>query len=367
MSDDRRLHIVPNTPSDLDEEAPPTPEELAEAEALRAALDHDGSAVAGRDHGDAPIADALRAAWSPAPLDEPDHEALLARALGDDPVAAPATRIEQAAATRLADELATPPTGEGSAPYQLARALKAAHTPRALDELTHERILKRGLASAAASAGAAPSAKARASRSRLGVTMVALSSAVAAAAVLLLFSRFGQQGDMAAPAAQRAEAAASAAPMAAPTSAAAAAAAAPAPSMTMAAAEPPPPAAAPRPALGRSAGGKASPAKGAARPGEIDAPAGAGRLASADRAKRSAVDAPAAPPADVPATQPGYATPPPAADAVVAAFIPTRSTDDLFGAAPFPRTGGESQRIDRIAMARASDLRQNRFAAWGVR
>jgi hypothetical protein len=55
------------------------------------------------------------------------------------------------------------------------------------------------------------------------------------------------------------------------------------------------------------------------------------------------------------------------ADTIAAAFIPTRSTDELFGAQPFPRTGGESQRIDRIATARASDLRQNRFAAWGVR
>ncbi|HEY4119904.1 MAG TPA: hypothetical protein VGM56_18685, partial [Byssovorax sp.] len=113
MSDDRRLHIVPNAPSDLDDEAPPTPEELAEAEALRAALEGGDSAVAGRARGDASIAEALRVAWSPTPLDEPDHEALLARALGDDPVTAPATRIEHAAATRLAEELASPPAGEG--------------------------------------------------------------------------------------------------------------------------------------------------------------------------------------------------------------------------------------------------------------
>lgn len=44
----------------------------------------------------------------------------------------------------------------------------------------------------------------------------------------------------------------------------------------------------------------------------------------------------------------------------------TRSTAELFDA-PFARQGGESARIDRIATARASDLRQNRYAMWGVR
>jgi hypothetical protein len=48
--------------------------------------------------------------------------------------------------------------------------------------------------------------------------------------------------------------------------------------------------------------------------------------------------------------------------------VPSRSTDDLFDPhKEFPKTGGESARIDRIAMARTSDLRQNRFAAWGVK
>ncbi len=48
--------------------------------------------------------------------------------------------------------------------------------------------------------------------------------------------------------------------------------------------------------------------------------------------------------------------------------IAARSTQDLFDAAtPFPRSGGESARVDRIATARAADLRANRFASWGVR
>jgi len=43
-----------------------------------------------------------------------------------------------------------------------------------------------------------------------------------------------------------------------------------------------------------------------------------------------------------------------------------RSTQSLFPE-PFPAAGGTSARIDRIALARASDLRDNRFAHWGVR
>jgi hypothetical protein len=47
-------------------------------------------------------------------------------------------------------------------------------------------------------------------------------------------------------------------------------------------------------------------------------------------------------------------------------IVAVRSTQTLFDA-PFPRRGGESARIDRIARARGSDLRENRFARWGVR
>ena len=51
---------------------------------------------------------------------------------------------------------------------------------------------------------------------------------------------------------------------------------------------------------------------------------------------------------------------------VVAAVAVSRSTQALFPD-PFATTGGESARIDRIAMARAADLRDNEFAKWGVR
>ena len=54
---------------------------------------------------------------------------------------------------------------------------------------------------------------------------------------------------------------------------------------------------------------------------------------------------------------------PPAASAGLAV---TRSTQPLFRD-PFAVSGGVTARIDRIAMARAADLRDNEFAKWGVR
>lgn len=51
-----------------------------------------------------------------------------------------------------------------------------------------------------------------------------------------------------------------------------------------------------------------------------------------------------------------------------ASLVPARSTQSLFDPAePFPREGGTSDRIDRIASARRADLRQNRFTRWGIR
>jgi hypothetical protein len=64
------------------------------------------------------------------------------------------------------------------------------------------------------------------------------------------------------------------------------------------------------------------------------------------------------------------AAPEPSAASVAAppSLIPARSASELFDLTePFPRTGGESARIDRIASARTADLRANRFASWGVR
>jgi hypothetical protein len=52
--------------------------------------------------------------------------------------------------------------------------------------------------------------------------------------------------------------------------------------------------------------------------------------------------------------------------APIAPLMPARSTQPLFHE-PFARSGGASARIDRIARARASDLRDNRFAMRGVK
>jgi hypothetical protein len=47
-------------------------------------------------------------------------------------------------------------------------------------------------------------------------------------------------------------------------------------------------------------------------------------------------------------------------------FVSSHSTQSLFPE-PFAGTGGQTARVDRIAMARAADLRENEFARWGVR
>jgi hypothetical protein len=44
----------------------------------------------------------------------------------------------------------------------------------------------------------------------------------------------------------------------------------------------------------------------------------------------------------------------------------SRSTQPLF-ADRFPAYGGQTSRVDRIALARATDLRDNEFSRWGIR
>ena len=59
----------------------------------------------------------------------------------------------------------------------------------------------------------------------------------------------------------------------------------------------------------------------------------------------------------------------PESAAPIAAAAPmalSRSTADLFPDG-IPAKGGTSDRVDRIAYARARDLRENRFTRWGVR
>ena len=69
-----------------------------------------------------------------------------------------------------------------------------------------------------------------------------------------------------------------------------------------------------------------------------------------------------------PSTHQASGPPPPPAPTEPVKLIEVRSTQTLFDPTQkFPVRGGESTRMDRIAGARAADLRANRFAAWGVR
>ncbi|MEZ4293974.1 MAG: hypothetical protein R3B70_03275 [Polyangiaceae bacterium] len=281
------------TSIELPEGEPPiTEDELREAAALRTSL----------DRGDDPFALALRAAVAPRPLAAPDLDALLDRALADDPVTAPPTSLEEHDAARLRtqldehDALRTGRVARGPGAHRhdreddtgtLAVALRAAWSPTPIAAAKNDTLVTRALDAAPAAAGSpakAPAAHKPANdapaplslrRIRLAPrTFATMATVVAmAAGVLLLVTRLGQNESPA------------------PTSVAQA----PAPAATA--------------------------------------------TARAD-----------APPAER------------------APLIASRSTSDLFDATtPFPRTGGESARVDRIAGARASDLRANRFAAWGVR
>ena len=64
---------------------------------------------------------------------------------------------------------------------------------------------------------------------------------------------------------------------------------------------------------------------------------------------------------------PSAMVPSPVAVVAPAVLVRSRSTDDLFDPAEKFEVSHTSARIDRIASARSSDLRRNRFAAWGVR
>ncbi|MEJ7730488.1 MAG: hypothetical protein WKG00_14860 [Polyangiaceae bacterium] len=229
---------------------PFTEEELREAAQTRALL----------EAGNEPVSSSLRAAFQPATFDDADHEALLARALGD-PLAAP-TRVERAVAERLRHRLDPPASGApvdgGAAPpapapsgagdaaersAELAGALRAAWRPPVLAPLRNEALIARAL-----------SGTRRRGRAR-EVVAAAVGLLALAAGLALIFRQTG-------------------------------------------------------------------------------------------------------------ATVPGRGDGAPAAVAMIA----PRSTMDLFDVGtPFPRSGEETARIDRIAASRAADLRHNRYSQWGVR
>jgi hypothetical protein len=204
----------------------------------------------------------LASAWSPEDLDPAVNERLLALALGETTDSAvwdaPPNDAEHAAAEELARALDGHPTSgpsESSSPeLDLARSLRAAVRPVAIDELTSQRLVRGALAS--------PRVDPARGRGRWRSAAAAGALALAASlAGLMLGERVERGPQLAAPA---------------------------------------PPAARSEP-LARV---------------ELAAP---------------------------------------------------RSASALFAATDFPAAGGERARADRIAAARTVDLRNNRFAAWGVR
>lgn len=134
---DERSPRPPVVASEWPDEPPFDEAELALAEETRRAL----------DAGEEPLARALRAALAEAP--QLDHDALLARALGE-PVDAPASPGEVEAAAALAAGLASPSRSAEEPPsLALANALRSAWSPRELPALKNELLVTRALASAA--------------------------------------------------------------------------------------------------------------------------------------------------------------------------------------------------------------------------
>lgn len=340
MSGERKLSLVKPPPAAADHVAAPSPrphldlpddepevteEELRAAEALRAALDRESDShpvpptLVAKGAADAldPLALALRAAWRPAPLADDDLEAILSRAMGD--IDAPATKAERSESDLLcsvldehdaerAGRLVRGPGARAATldegSAQVAIALRAAWAPSALSPAKNEMLLGRALDAASMTTG------------------------------------------VSAPAASQP---ATAAPRAASS--------------------------ADRPWLGAQA------QNGGAAQDRAPISLRRFRMGPGTFATMTAVVAMAAgvlllvgrfgQRADAPAPAAAVAQAPAATAAAVAERAPriaAHTTTDLFDATtPFPRTGGESARVDRIASARAADLRANRFAAWGVR
>ncbi|MRG91034.1 hypothetical protein [Polyangium spumosum] len=147
MKREHKLRLVrPDERVTFEDEPPPSPEELAEADALRAAL----------EKGEHPLAVVLRSASAPAGIDDALNDALIERALGNHEARAegedePPTASERAGATRLRDALESARGEEHGAPLvELAAALVAAHRPRAIEPLRNEALIARALRRASA-------------------------------------------------------------------------------------------------------------------------------------------------------------------------------------------------------------------------
>jgi len=174
-------------PDDLDPDAPATAEEVAASQRLRDALESAGGGAASLEEGtqgtspEVELALSLRAAWDPAPLSVDESRAVLD--------ATPSAE-EQELAIRLRDSLARkhePRAGDPTAAH-LARALRAAFSPSALDEAEHRAIIESALAKmpAAPRVVAIGTARTRVIRVAFGVVTGGL--ALAASIVLVVTS-----------------------------------------------------------------------------------------------------------------------------------------------------------------------------------
>jgi hypothetical protein len=164
--DDKRKKAPPVVP---DPDAPASEEEIAESERLRRELEDPRST-----HEDVLLARALGSAIDPKPLDDDAHRALLDRALEAD---APATPEEIAESERLREELEDP--GSKHPDVLLARSLRHAVAPRAIEAATHRKILDRILGETRAK--------------RMQVLWVGVFAAAAAIALMVL--PMGKQSD----------------------------------------------------------------------------------------------------------------------------------------------------------------------------
>jgi hypothetical protein len=116
---------------------PATAEELRLAAKLRRALD-EGGGEGGNEAGE--LARALKAAWDAEPIDAEEHDALVERVL--ERTMASRQELQRAAELRRALEDEGVPGEEAD----LARALKAAWTPEPIEPREHERIVERATA-----------------------------------------------------------------------------------------------------------------------------------------------------------------------------------------------------------------------------
>ena len=140
--------------AELDPDAPPTPEELAAAERLRAAMAQP-QAAAPDVREDLDFIAAIGAAWAPAPLDESEHaqmlddlptsaeETILARALRDD-IEGVAPEAESSART---DSMMAAPAAasERANSREMLVALRAAWNPAEVDDAEHCALIQKAL------------------------------------------------------------------------------------------------------------------------------------------------------------------------------------------------------------------------------